>query len=371
MLTALRHTLIAGKHRFALCVGLPTLLVFLYLLLLAAPTYRTETRIIVRENGDSAAGIIPGLAASLIGGGIKSSLEDAYILIDFLKSSTLIEKIDAQLDLRAHYSSPTLDFVRRLPANATTEELQAFYLRHVRISVIPESSIVTLQVDAFDPAYAQKLAQALVAASELAINELNGRMVAAQTGVATRELAKTREHLGAARRKLLEFQVANNIVDPAEEIGARLATLAGLDSRAVEKKAELRAKEKFLRDDAIELRTLRQEIEAIEAQRAQENLRLVNPANPGMAAAAQAYEEVKFEAELSLQAFTAALGLDEKAKLDASRQSKFLLQISTAHLPQDPAYPKPLFGTLTAFALLSILYGITRLVIATIRDHTL
>jgi capsular polysaccharide transport system permease protein len=361
----------ARQHPFRTCVGIPSLLVFLYLLLVAAPTYRTQTHIIVRENSEHSSSMIPGLAASILGGGIKSSLEDAYILVDYLQSSALIEKIDAQLNLRAHYSSPKLDFVRRLSSEASTEDLHAFYLRHIKIIVTPESSIVQLQVDAFDPAYSQQLAQALVAASERAINEINGRMVAAQTDLATRELVKTRQHLDAARRKLLEFQVANNIVDPAGEIGARLTTLAGLDSRAVERKAELRTKEQFLRDDAIELRILRQEIDAIEAQRNQENLRLVNPSNPGMTAAAQAYEEVKFEAELTLQAFTAALALDEKAKLDAARQAKFLLPISQPHLPQDHTFPKPLIGTLTAFILFSLLYGITRLVLATIRDHTL
>lgn len=371
MPSGLRPILLDPKHRFTVCVGLPSLLVLLYLLLLAAPTYRTETRIIVRENSDRTSSIIPGLAASLLGGGIKSSLEDAYILVDFLQSSTLIEQIDAQLDLRAHYASPKLDFVRRLSPDATAEDLQKFYLRHVKISVIHESSIVTLQIDAFDPAFAQKLAQSLVTASEHAINDLNSRMVGAQTSLAERELVKTRAQLTSARRKLLEFQVANNIVDPTGEIGTRLTTLAALDSRLVEKQAELRTKEQFLRDDAMELRTLRQEIGALEAQRSQENLRLINPSDKGMAAAAQAYEEVKLEADFALQAFTASLALDEKAKLDAARQAKFLLTISHPHLPQDHTFPAPLLGTLTAFILFSLIYGITRLILATIRDHTL
>lgn len=374
MPSGLRPILLDPKHRFSICVGLPSLLVLLYLLLLAAPTYRTETRIIVRENSDSSSSVIPGLAASLLGGGIKSSLEDAYILVDFLQSSALIEQIDTQLDLRAHYASPKLDFVRRLSPDATAEALQKFYLRHVKISVIHESSIVTLQIDAFDPAFAQKLAQSLVTASEHAINDLNSRMIAAQTSLAERELVKTRSQLTSARRKLLEFQVANNIVDPTGEIGSRLTTLAGLDSRLVEKQAELRTKEQFLRDDAMELRTLRQEIGALEAQRAQENQRLLNPSatdSRSMAAAAQAYEEVKLEADFALQAFTAALALDEKAKLDAARQAKFLLTISRPHLPQDHTFPAPLLGTLTAFILFSLIYGITRLILATIRDHTL
>jgi capsule polysaccharide export protein KpsE/RkpR len=40
-------------------------------------------------------------------------------------------------------------------------------------------------------------------------------------------------------------------------------------------------------------------------------------------------------------------------------------------LPQEHAFPEPLFGTLTAFVVLSLLYGIVRLILATVRDHTL
>jgi capsular polysaccharide transport system permease protein len=196
-------------------------------------------------------------------------------------------------------------------------------------------------------------------------------MVGAQTAQADRELAKTRTQLTAARQRLLDFQVANSIVDPSGEIGARLGALATLDARLVEKGADLRTKEQFLREDAFELRTLKQEITALEAQRAQENLRLVNPSDKGMAAAAQAYEEVKMESEFALHAYTAALALDEKAKLDAARQQKFLLPISAPHLPEEPVFPLPLLGTLTAFVVFSVLYGIARLIIATIRDHTL
>jgi capsular polysaccharide transport system permease protein len=169
MSSGLRHTLLERKHRYSVCVGIPTLLVLLYLLLLATPTYRTETRIIVRENTENSAGLISGVAAGLLGGGIKSSLEDAYVLVDYLQSSALIEQVDAKLNLRAHYSSSRLDFVRRLSSSASTEDFHDFYRRHVKITVTPDSSIVTLEVDAFDPDFAQKLAQTLVTASSMRV----------------------------------------------------------------------------------------------------------------------------------------------------------------------------------------------------------
>lgn len=364
-----------AQKPFVAYVGTLTLAWALYLLVIAQPSYTTETRVIVRENREAAPGIIPGIAASLVGGGIKSSLEDAYVLVDYLQSSSLVSEIDTQLNLRAHFSTPSLDIFRRLGRNAASEDLHAYFLRHVKINVIPESSIVTIEVNAFEPAFAQKLAQALVTASEKAINNLNNRMVTAQTTLASNELSKARTNLTAARRKLLNFQATNNIIDPTGEVFSRLTSLAALDERLVQKRAELRIKQQFIREDAFDIRTLQQEITGLEAQRTQENQRLINSSGAsdpqGIAAAAQAYEEVKLEADFALQTFTAALALDEKAKLDSARQAKFLLQISQPHLPEAHSFPSLFINTLTAFAVLSLFYGIIRLIIATIRDHTI
>ena len=43
--------------------------------------------------------------------------------------------------------------------------------------------------------------------------------------------------------------------------------------------------------------------------------------------------------------------------------------VSTSGLPEDAAYPRILYNLLTALVLLFLLYGVIRLVIATIQDH--
>lgn len=360
-----------GKSGFFLLTGLPASLAFLYLLLFAQPTFLTEARLIVRENADRAAALAPGLASSLLGGGVKSSLEDAYILADHLHGASFIEELDARLNLRAHYRAPRLDVLRRLSASAPAEDFHDFYRRHVKITVNPIPGILTFEVSAFDPTFAQTLALALVEASERAINDLNLRMVAAQTALADQELALTREQLAAARRQLLDFQVSRNLVDPATEIGARLANLARLDSLLLQKRAELGAKRQFLREDAVDLRLLTQEVAALQAERDRENQLLVNPSDESMTATAQAYEEIKLEAEFALHAFTAALALNEKAKLDAARQEKFLLPVSAPHLPEAPVFPRPFVGAALTFLVLAVLHAIASLILATIRDHSL
>lgn len=47
-----------------------------------------------------------------------------------------------------------------------------------------------------------------------------------------------------------------------------------------------------------------------------------------------------------------------------------LYPVSDAHVPDLPVAPRPVRGTFTVFALSALLFGIVRLVLATIRDHS-
>ena len=53
--------------------------------------YQAETKLIVRENKETSSSIIPGLAASLLGTGAQTSVEDAYILTAYLHGSQFID----------------------------------------------------------------------------------------------------------------------------------------------------------------------------------------------------------------------------------------------------------------------------------------
>ena len=85
----------------------------------------------------------------------------------------------------------------------------------------------------------------------------------------------------------------------------------------------------------------------------------------------QEYESLKLESEFALHTFTATLAAHEKAKLEALRQEKFLLTLSSPTKPVEASYPKPFESTLIALIVFGLLYGIVRLVVATILDHNI
>ena len=70
-----------------------------------------------------------------------------------------------------------------------------------------------------------------------------------------------------------------------------------------------------------------------------------------------------------MDAYKIALGAVENARIDATRKLKSLVVVEPPSRPQTPEYPKRLYSLFTVFALSLLIYAITRLVLATIREH--
>jgi len=367
----LKHIISKPGTSFILFAGVPTLISFIYLFFFAHPTYQSEVKLIVRENKEASSSIIPGLAASLLGTGFRTSIEDAYIFTAYLHGSQFIELADKRLGLKTHFQRPAFDPLYALGKAPLAEEFNEYIRKRIIITITPESSIVTVRARAFTPEMADALAKLIIEESERAINTLNHRLLESKTALANTELGESQANLIAKRRQVLQFQTEHAMVNPSSEVTSRLTNVAGLDAKLVEKQTELRTKEQYIRPEAFEIRTLRQEIIALDSQRQQETGNLVMLGDKSVAATLQAYEDVKMQAEFALQAYTSAFALVESAKLEAGRQEKFLLLISPPRLPEEPIFPNPLKGVVTVLIGSAVLFGIGRLVISTIRDHSI
>jgi capsular polysaccharide transport system permease protein len=349
----------------------PTAGFALYLTLFAQPTYETEAKLIVRESQGGGGGALPGFAATLLGFGGRTSMEDVLILEQYLHSAEFIEAAAAKFSLRDHFHSSPLDPFRRLEAGAEAETFYKFFRKMVTVGIRADSGVLTVQVRAFSPQTAQDLARFIIERSEETINALNQRMIAAQTTLAQAELAKKLDRLKEVRAQLLEFQISHAMVDPVSETTVYFGNVAALDGRLMEKRTELRAKSHYLQEDAFELRRLRQEIRALEEQRTEETRLLVSGGDASMARTLQSYEGLKLQLEFALTAYTAAVATAEQATMEATRQEKFLLVIAPPHAPEKPVFPRPLRGTATVLVLSCLGYGILRLIVATVRDHSI
>lgn len=95
---------------------------------------------------------------------------EAQVLVQYIKSRAIVDDLDQSLDLRHLFSSPQADWWSRFQYNAPIEELVHYWQQQVDPFYDPSDGTVTVQVRAFAPADALRLAQAIDAACEKLAN---------------------------------------------------------------------------------------------------------------------------------------------------------------------------------------------------------
>jgi capsular polysaccharide transport system permease protein len=350
-------------------IALPVALALAYFLLIAADRYVSESTVALQQSGNDASAL-PG-AALLLAGINPPSREETLYLKQYIHSLGLLQQLDAKLKLRAHYEAQKLDVFERLWGSASQETFLDYYRKRVEVSMDELSATLTVRVQGFDPTFAHQLNQAILDESERFVNEMSHKLAREKLGFADTELARAGEKLQQAKTELLAFQAKNRLLDPTVQAQASGAMVAELQASITKSEAELRVLRSFLNEDSFQVKALRSQIDATRAQLETERARGTGGGRGGdrLGALAIEFEGLKTKAEFGLDAYKLALGAVENARIDATRKLKNLVVIEPATLPQTAEYPRRLYNLATLLVVCLLLYGIVRLVIATIREH--
>jgi capsular polysaccharide transport system permease protein len=351
-------------------IALPLALGLLYYAVFAAERYVSESTVALRQAGNDAAAALPG-AALLLAGLNPGSREDTLYLRQYIQSLGLLQKLDARLDLRAHYEAETLDFATRLWAGASQERFLDYYRERVSVTMDELSSTLTIRVQGFEPAFAQKLNQAILEDSESFVNELSHKLAREKLRFAEGELTGAGERLQSAKAAVLAFQSKHKLLDPTVQAQASGAITAEIQAAITRAETELRNLGTFLNDDAHQIKALRSQIEALRAQLAIEGLRATGSGKDSarLGTLAIEFSGLEMRAGFALDAYKLALAAVENGRIDATRKLKSLSVIEPATLPQTAEYPRRLYNLATLLIGCLLLYAVARLVIATVREH--
>ena len=137
---------------------------------------------------------------------------------------------------------------------------------------------------------------------------------------------------------------------------------------------ELTSKGFFLEDNSAGMQSSRQNIEALKIQIQKEKDDYLEK-NVGDSEDAKAkdfissYQWLKLDAEFKMTEYKTSLEAYESSRIDALRQSNYLVEIAKPTLPDSAKYPRVLYNLLTLFLLLSLFYAIGRMVITIIIEH--
>lgn len=347
---------------------MPTLLAVIYFGLIASDVYVSESRFAIKSaKGGGAATGLEALVSSPI---VSTSGKEVMVVTDYAKSQDMMLKIQEKLDIRAHFSRESIDFMSRLPADASLEQMLDYFREHTRMMRDSQSDVITLTTRAYDPEMARKIAGLVIELSENLVNTMSTRMEEDALTTAREEVARAEGKVKAASASVTSFRRSSSSLNPAAESSALLGIVAGLETRLIEARALLSEKRAYMREGSTEIISLKNKIKAISRQMSLERERLSGGGSDmEMGGLIEAYQPLILDQELARQQYASALSSLELARIEAQRKKQYLVTFITPSLPDEAVEPHRFNRILTVMIFSFLAYVIGGLMWSALKDH--
>ncbi len=369
MLNRLKQQILALMRRPILgSAVLLSLLAAGYWLLVASDRYVSESRVIIQRT-DITGG--QGMDfASLLGGAAGGSRTDQLLLRDHLLSVDMLRKLDAALDLRAHYSDSRRDPLSRMWSKEhSIEWFHRHYLSRVSIELDDYSGVLVVKAQAYDAQMAQAIAQFLVGEGERFMNGLAHKLAQDQVGFLEQQVSQMSARVHLARQAVLDYQDKKGLVSPQATTENLASLVAKLEAQRTELQTQRSALAAYLVPSHANVVLLDQQIAAVELQIAQEQAKLASPQGRTLNRTVEEFQRLEMEAKFSLDIYKTALVALEKGRIEATRNIKKVSVIQAPSLPEYPLEPRRFYNTLVFLLTALLLAGIAQLLAAIVRDH--
>jgi capsular polysaccharide transport system permease protein len=348
-------------------VGLPTLLAGVYFFGIASDLYLSEVKFLVRGPAKPQ---ISGLSAMLSSAAAGVS-EDTYAVHEYLMSRDVVRRLEREDDLRALLSRPEGDLISRFPGlwfwRNDFESLHRTYGRFVTIEIDSSSGVSTLQVKAYRPEDAQRVADSLLRFSEQLVNTLNERARHDALAVFQSEVQGTEQRIAKIQDQLTAYRVKEKMLDPKSAATGPIELLAQMNAQLANAKAQL-AEVLKNSPNSPQIPLVRTRIGSLEKLIIEERAKITGDSN-SVATALGEYERLTVQHLLAEKQLASAFVSLEAARLEAQRQQLYLETIAKPNLADYPLYPKRIVSFITVVVTCSLAYGIAWLLIAGVREH--
>lgn len=350
-------------------IVLPGVIAGIYLFGFAADRYVSESVMTIKQSGDQAIGL-EGLSSIFQVTG-SNARTDLTLLQAHINSMDMLLLLDQKLGLKKAFQAPASDRIFRLKSGASQDEFLAYYRERIEPRFDDASGLLILRTQGFTPEQAQQLNRAIIEASEKFINQISQRLAQDQMAFAANELKLASSRLENAKRSMFSFQEKNRMLDPNAQAAASSQMTLELQARLSRLEADLRGMLSYMDDNSFQVRAVKQQMRAIQEQLAVEEARGTSDGKNGkrLNNIAGDFRELDIEVNFAEAAFKSATASMETARLESTRKMKSLVLVASPNLPDDAEYPRRFYNLLALLLGLGLLFGIARLMVATIEDH--
>jgi len=217
-------------------VGLPTLISIFYFGFLASDIYVSVSKFSVKMTGERSPSAFGDILSTAVSGPQPGNPELAR---EYIRSRSLLNSLQAALDVRTLYSQEKIDPVARLSSTSSKEDFLRYYHKMVSVTKDEISGVMTLKVRAFDPHTAQDIGERILDQTEQFVNRLSDRMQEDAISLAKKELQEAESDVIASTQALQQYRHQHQNLDPVQTGGGILGMIQELESQLSAARIEL------------------------------------------------------------------------------------------------------------------------------------
>lgn len=352
-------------------VLLPTLCVAAFMCFFQSRMYVSDSMFAVRTQDATRVQDSSGSSIMALFRSASPLSADSFVLKNYIHSVELFDKVDAKLHIVAHYSDKSRDVISRLRQNPTQQERLDYWKRTVEVGLDPDTGILTLSVRAYTAEMSHDINKAVLELCEDMVNQMNNRAWQDAVGQAEREVKRANERMAAAQAAMQKYRDAKGILDPVLSAKTYESVAAALEGEVAKTKAELAEALSYMRPDSPKVSALRAHLRALEGQMSQQRGRMAGatPESDKLSGVVGDYQSLAAEVDFAQKQQITAMTLLEQARVSLQLKSRYVVSFVEPNLPDVPTEPRPLYDTLQTFGVLLLIYAMSVLIIASIREH--
>ena len=355
---------------FIFSVILPSLLGASYFLFFASDRYAASAGFSVRTLDSTAIG--GDFLGTLTGAsGSGSTTTDSYIILKYLTSRQVVEKLINDADFLNTYSADDIDFWYRLDPKLPIEEVVDYWKWMITPSYDNTSGLIEFEVEAFTQEDAEKVAKLVLEYSQDLVNELSEKARREAVLFSQKEVSSAQIRLRHIREELRDYRAATKAISPETTAAAQVELTTQLEQQLIALRARLfSARGANLAETSPRIRDLKGQIQALENQlvlkRAEIN---TEGTSANLSEILANFEKLQVEQEFAQQAYAAAFASLEQSRANADKQQRFFAIYKQPGRPEDAIYPSRGLNSFLIFIVSLILWSISLLLFNSVRDH--
>jgi capsular polysaccharide transport system permease protein len=366
----LRTRFIPGlaRRRFVSAALAASLLATFYWVAIASDRFVSEAHIIIQRTD------MPGGQSmdfsSLLGGVDSGSRADQLLLRDYLLSVDTLKRLDAALNLRAHYSDTSRDPVSRMWDKGTSiERFYRYYLSRVSIEFDDYSGVLVVKAQGYDAKTAHAITAFLVQEGGRFMNEMARNLAKDQVSFLEKQVSDMSDRATEATHALVAYQNKKGLLSPQATTESIAAIVAKLDAQRADLETRRNAARAYLVPNHPDIVQLDQQLDAVARQTAQEQAKLTSTQGKPLNRTVEEYQVLETEASFAGDIYKTALVALEKGRLEASRNIKKISVLQEPTMPEYSLEPRRFYNSLVFALVCFLVAGVAHLIAAIVRDH--